>query len=374
MKISRTEAYRTTSLKFWIFPAVLLGVTAYTFLYLVNNVAFNEVSSTTSIFFELNQIASQLTASVSTANDTDTVADTAADTNDTPKETKKLNVMVFYPDDWRHDSLGSAGTQPVKTPFLDQLAREGIRFTHNAVTTSICWISRATMFTGQYYSRHKSRYVRDPRFYEYWNESYPYKMQQNGYFIGHIGKWQFSNGGFIEEHYNWSSMYEGSHWYRVDKERVHSTVRDEREAIRFLRERPKDAPFVLTTAFYAPKAIGERTDQHFPMDKTEDLYENVTIPMPVDPEKAFLKLPQFMQDNEYYLEGRRRYKQRFDFNVTGKYERFQKRVYRMITEVDEAIKNVVDELEAQGILNETVIIFTTGAFVRVPFPCRYRAG
>jgi hypothetical protein len=53
---------------------------------------------------------------------------------------KPLNILILYPDDLRHDSIGCAGTQPVMTPFLDSLAQEGIRFTYNAVTTSICWI------------------------------------------------------------------------------------------------------------------------------------------------------------------------------------------------------------------------------------------
>ena len=60
-----------------------------------------------------------------------------------------MNILLLYADDWRHDTLGVAGNPIVQTPTLDQLAREGIRFTHNCVTTSICGISRATLFTGQ---------------------------------------------------------------------------------------------------------------------------------------------------------------------------------------------------------------------------------
>ena len=49
-----------------------------------------------------------------------------------------MNVLIFYPDDMRHDSLEDArGPEVVLTPFLSKLARQGIRFTHNAVTTSI---------------------------------------------------------------------------------------------------------------------------------------------------------------------------------------------------------------------------------------------
>src|SRR5688572_32178306 len=67
---------------------------------------------------------------------------------------KPMNVVVLYADDWRHDTLGVAGNPVVNTPNLDQLAREGFRFTRNCVTTSICGVSRATLFTGQWMARH----------------------------------------------------------------------------------------------------------------------------------------------------------------------------------------------------------------------------
>ncbi len=46
------------------------------------------------------------------------------------------------------------GERIVRTPRLDRLAAEGIRFTQARVTTSICMVSRATLLTGQYMSRH----------------------------------------------------------------------------------------------------------------------------------------------------------------------------------------------------------------------------
>jgi hypothetical protein len=53
-------------------------------------------------------------------------------------------IVVLYPDDWRHDSLHwqERSTIPyVRTPFLDELAEKGVRFSKNCVTTSICWVS-----------------------------------------------------------------------------------------------------------------------------------------------------------------------------------------------------------------------------------------
>ena len=67
---------------------------------------------------------------------------------------KPLNILILYADDWRYDTLGIAGNAVVQTPHLDQLARDGVRFTRACVTTAICGVSRASLFTGQWMSRH----------------------------------------------------------------------------------------------------------------------------------------------------------------------------------------------------------------------------
>ena len=92
-----------------------------------------------------------------------------------------LNVIIFYPDDWRHDDLGDTNII-LQTPFFSRLAKEGIRFTHNAVTTSICWISRATLFSGQWVSRHASTYLSRPAFASdptRWSRTWPYLSTKN---------------------------------------------------------------------------------------------------------------------------------------------------------------------------------------------------
>lgn len=46
---------------------------------------------------------------------------------------EKPNLVFIMADQWRGDALGCLGKEPVKTPCLDQLAREGVNFT-NAVS------------------------------------------------------------------------------------------------------------------------------------------------------------------------------------------------------------------------------------------------
>ena len=74
-----------------------------------------------------------------------------------------LNIQLLYADDWRHDTLSAAeGSNVIQTPFLDSLAKQGVQFRYNCVTTSICWISRATLVMGQFYSRHRHSLFQGP--------------------------------------------------------------------------------------------------------------------------------------------------------------------------------------------------------------------
>lgn len=272
---------------------------------------------------------------------------------------KPLNVLIFYPDDMRHDSISAAGTQLVQTPFLDSLAQDGIRFPYNSVTTAICWISRATLFTGQYLSRHQSHPLQKTMFYnpDRWNETWPYLLQkERAYFVGHIGKWQYRDDkGFVQSVFNWTRLFEGLHWHTVNKKRVHTSDYTQDSTIDFLRERPKDRPFAVTVAFYPPKGINGNFSYWNPKEESMKLYSNVSIPEPFDAEAAWNRLPRtvFTEKNV----GRETWY--YSFGTPERFQHNMKNMYRMITEVDTACKNVVEELKRQGILNETMVIFTT---------------
>ena len=131
------------------------------------------------------------------------------------RQNKPLNIVILYADDWRHDDIGVASpNNVVHTPFLDWLANtQGIRFTHNCVTTSVCWISRATLHTGQYYSRHKATRPIDNEWYQGWGNSFPEVLKKLGYYVGHIGKWHSKDFGDISGTYDFKRMYFGRHWF-----------------------------------------------------------------------------------------------------------------------------------------------------------------
>lgn len=267
-------------------------------------------------------------------------------------EARPLNILLLYADDWRHDTLGVAGNPIVRTPNLDSLAGDGFRFTHNCVTTSICGVSRANLLTGQYMSRHGCRGFGP--FDTAWDQTYPGMLRDAGYWVGHVGKWH--NGKFPKNKYDYGRSYYGKHWYELaDGRRVHVTQRNEEDALEFLATRPKDKRFCLTVAFFATHAEDSHPEQFLPQPESMSLYEGQTIPVPPNASnESWERLPDFFDARN---EGRNRWGWRFD--TPAKYQKMMKNYYRLATEVDSVCGRLMKELEAQGVLDETLVIFTT---------------
>ena len=148
-----------------------------------------------------------------TADEPSTHQTSSSSSTSPPKKTN-MNILLLYADDWTHHTLSSHHkTSPLntilRTPTLDALSSDGVRFTHNCVTTSVCWISRATLFTGQYMSRHgttepccwagmekpKEKMKEAPKD---WMELSVYELlKKEGYHVGHAGKWGVCEFYFI---------------------------------------------------------------------------------------------------------------------------------------------------------------------------------
>jgi arylsulfatase len=91
-----------------------------------------------------------------------------------------------------------------------------------------------------------------------------------------------------------------------------------------------------------------------PQNETFEVYSNISLHPPYDMEASWKRLPKFFTERN---EGRNRWHQRFD--EPAKYDRMLKNYYRLITGVDTACRAVWEELDKMGILNETMVIFTT---------------
>ena len=263
-----------------------------------------------------------------------------------------MNVLFLLGDDWRWDTLGCAGNAVVKTPHLDALAADGFRFTQCRVSTSICCVSRASLLTGQHMARHGIDRFGLPLKPEAFAATYPAVLRAAGYWTGFVGK--YGVGAIRDKDFDFQRSYEGVHWVK-DGDKVHVTEKNQRDALDFLKARPKEKPFCLSVSFFAPHAEDKAPEQYLPQPWSAKLYEGVKVPVPRTATADHVKLlPPFLAAD--INEGRVRWKKRFD--TPEKFQTSMRNYYRLCTEVDDAIGRLVAELKSQGVYENTLIVFT----------------
>lgn len=263
-----------------------------------------------------------------------------------------MNVLLVVLDDVRWDALGVAGNGTVRTPHLDRLAGEGVRFEQARVTTSICMVSRASILTGQYMSRHGITTFGTPITPEAFAHTVPGVLRRAGYWTGHVGK--YGVGQPSADDFDVLRAYEGVHWItRDDGTRVHVTEQNTTDALSFLSDRPADRPFLLMLSFFAPHAEDRAPEQYLPQPSSAAPYAGVTIPPPLrGASMYFSALPPFLSHDGN--EGRVRFQKRFD--TPERYQDYMTRYYRLITELDAGVGRIVETLKAQGAYERTLIV------------------
>jgi arylsulfatase A len=70
-----------------------------------------------------------------------------------PAASRPPNVVLVYADDLGYGDVGAYGAPRIRTPHVDRLAREGVRFTDFYVAQAVCSASRAALLTGAYPNR-----------------------------------------------------------------------------------------------------------------------------------------------------------------------------------------------------------------------------
>ncbi|MBN1417689.1 MAG: sulfatase [Planctomycetes bacterium] len=277
-------------------------------------------------------------------------------------EAKPPNIVFLLTDDQRNDTLGCAGHPIVKTPNIDRLAREGVRFQNMFVTTSICAASRATIFTGLHERTHGYTFGKPPVSAAHVAQSYPVLLRKAGYRTGFVGKFGVAvAGGKAAKEEMFDAFREiGRNPYlkkMPDGSLRHETELDGDFAVAFIRDNPAGKPFCISVSFNASHAEdGDKRPGigHYPWPKAVDgMYEDVPIPAPrlSDP-KYFETLPEFLRTSM----NRNRYFWRWD--TPEKYATNMRAYFRMLTGIDGVVGRIRKALEEKGVAENTVIIYT----------------
>ncbi len=108
----------------------------------------------------------------------------------------KPNFIIVYADDMGYGDLGVYGHPNIRTPYLDRMAREGVRFTNYYSASPACTASRYALLTGKYPPRAGFRWVlspKDPRGIHAREHLLPEYLKEVGYKTAMFGKWHLGS-------------------------------------------------------------------------------------------------------------------------------------------------------------------------------------
>ena len=268
------------------------------------------------------------------------------------------NIIFILTDDHRADALGAMGNKIIQTPNLDALASSGILFKKAYVTTSICCISRASILSGQYQSRHKINDFNTPFTKKALDKTYPALLKKAGYKIGFIGKFGVDGKQQPDSLFDyWASAKEEQPVYEMrnkDGRPIHHTDSVGKDIKQFLGKFAGKEPFCLSVSFKAPHELDGRPPTFPVQERFKSLYQNVSIPEPLtaDP-KYWDSFPKWFKTDKNIA--RERWKPLL--STPELRQKTTKDYYRLITGVDEVVGNMVAQLRELQIDGNTIIIF-----------------
>lgn len=187
---------------------------------------------------------------------------------------RRPNLVFILTDNQGAWSLGCYGNPDIRTPNIDRLAAEGMRFTRALSSNPVCSPTRATFLTGLIPSQHglhsflDQKYLMGPEAYNTLREftSLGEVLRDAGYVCGLSGKWHLGDclrpaegfsfwvtkpDGGTREFYDQDVIEDG----RVRKEAGYTTELWTRKGIQFI-EQNRERPFFLFLAYNGPYSLG----------------------------------------------------------------------------------------------------------------------
>ncbi len=288
----------------------------------------------------------------------------------TRRRRPRPNILFIMTDDQAVGQMSCEGGAIIRTPNMDRLAREGVRFQNAFCTNSLCAPGRATVLTGTYShinrvfgnSEAKGAIERlDPNL-----PTFPRLLQQAGYRTGIVGKWHLSHdpAGF-----DYWCVLPGQGLY-FDPDFIEMGVRKKMSgyctdvttdlALAFLHKHHSSGPFCLLYQHKAPHRPFKPAPRH------ARLLERSQLPHPptYDDDYATRKVAREAEDMKFEISLARDYDDLpKDLSPSQKkdwiFQRFVKDHYAALYGVDENLGRVLDYLDQKGLAEDTLILYTS---------------
>lgn len=320
---------------------------------------------------------------------------------------KRPNILCVLTDDQGAWAMGCSGTPYIQTPTLDRLADNGVRFDNCFCTSPVCSPARVSIFTGKIPSQHGVHdwlatgyldgdvlsddikkncedpnapwYYRWPKFSLYNDTAQhyltPHKtftevLADNGYECGISGKWHMGDSatpqaGFTywqttacgAENYMHPVVWENGEMVMKHNQYVTDIITD--NAIKFLDQRDEEKPFYLSvhyTAPHSPWAAIHHPEEFYSVYRDCDFAEMPNLPH--HPWSPFYGMTMEQWNSKPHdgirfshctygpveLEGYRKE------SLTG--------YFTAVTAMDISLGRLLKKLERDGLLEDTLVIFT----------------
>ena len=330
---------------------------------------------------------------------------------------KRPNIVFIMSDDHAYQAISAYDNRLIETPNIDRIAKMGMLFTNASVTNSICAPSRATILTGKH--SHVNGKIDNHFPFDTTNITFPQILQQAGYQTAMFGKLHFGNSpkGFDQfkilpdqgSYYNpdFITKNEGN----IKVEGYVTDIITDMTLDWLQNERKQDEPFMLMYLHKAPHREWLMAEKHMEKFTAKKFPEPATLfddyigrgSAARDAEMNLLKHMNWAGDSKIYPEvmtelgipdvsgwdkgaferevGRMTPAQRATWDKTymkinddfkkaypkmtekekmqWRYQRYMQDYLGTIASVDDNVGRVLDYLEANGLMENTIIVYTS---------------
>lgn len=263
----------------------------------------------------------------------------------------KPNIIVFFSDQQRYDTVGCYGQELDITPNLDYMASEGVKFENAFTCQPVCGPARSCMQTGKYATQTEC-FINDIGLKED-EETIAKILNKDGYETAYVGKWHLASthnecdysyspvpkekrGGY-QDYWMASDVLEftshGYDGYVFDKDNNKVEFKGYRAdkitdfALDYLDNRNKEKPFLLFLSHIEPHHQNDKKDYEGPIG-SKDRFKNYNIPNDLK-------------------------------DIDGDYSQFYPDYFGCCKSLDENLGRIRDKLKELNIDDNTIVIYTS---------------